>query len=184
MNTTIAEQLDRIINDTLSLAEQANTSLTLPYEADWPSACYLQQGKEGQSVAWKPVLQQPVGNFAALADALDLELNAQFCAFFTRYYSQPLLTDAPQGQCELLQVWNPEDFERLQENLIGHVLMKRRLKQAPTLFFALTDEDDLILSVDNDSGEVVLEYVGQPPHKVVAPSLAEFLATLTAKLPD
>ena len=85
------------------------------------------------------------------------------------------------GACELLQVWNEEDFERLQQNLIGHLLMKKRLKQAPTLFFALTDEDDFVLSVLNSTGEVVLEQVGRPPQKVISPSLPAFIATLRAE---
>ncbi len=49
------------------------------------------------------------------------------------------------------------DFERLQQNLIGHILMKQKLKQAITLFFAVTDEDDIILSVNNNTGEVWAE---------------------------
>ena len=56
--------------------------------------------------------------------------------------------------------------------------MKKRLKQEPTLFFALTDEDDFVLSVLNSTGEVVLEQVGRPPKKVISPSLPEFIATL------
>ena len=72
-----------------------------------------------------------------------------------------------------------EDFERLQQNLIGHLLMKQRLKQPPTLFFGLTDEDDFILSVDNASGEVVLEQVGKLPTRCLAPDLATFVDGLT-----
>ena len=77
-----------------------------------------------------------------------------------------------------MQIWNDDDAERLQQNLIGHVLMKRQLKQPETLFFALTDEEDFIVSVDNASGQVVLEQVGKPAQQVLAQDLAEFLATL------
>jgi SecY interacting protein Syd len=62
--------------------------------------------------------------------------------------------------------------------LVGHILMKRRLKQPETLFIALTDEDDFILTVDNASGEVVLEQVGLLPKEVVAPNLEVFIQSL------
>ena len=79
----------------------------------------------------------------------------------------------------MLQVVNSEDFERLQQNLIGHLLMKQRLRQAPTLFFGLTDEEDFILTVVNESGEVALEQVGREPANILAPSLAVFIEQLT-----
>ncbi|HCB09072.1 MAG TPA: SecY-interacting protein, partial [Alteromonas sp.] len=97
----------------------------------------------------------------------------------TTYWSFNLSVKAEQGSCELLQVCSEEDFERLQQNLIGHLLMKQRLKQPPTLFFGLTDEDDFILSVDNASGEVVLEQVGKLPTRCLAPDLATFIDGLT-----
>ena len=84
----------------------------------------------------------------------------------------------PGGNLQLLLPWNQDDMVRLQQNLVGHVLMKRRLDQPETLFFAVTDEEDFILSVDNQSGEVVLEQVGLLPQEVLAPDLASFLASL------
>jgi SecY interacting protein Syd len=79
----------------------------------------------------------------------------------------------------LLFAWNKDDFERLQENLIGHILMKRRLKQEETVFFAVTDEEDMIISVDNASGSVWVERVGCKPHKQLSDSLAQFISQLT-----
>ena len=76
-------------------------------------------------------------------------------ALFCRYFSHDINATAEQGGLTLLQAWNEEDFDRLQKNLIAHVLMKRRLKQADTLFFALTDEEDLLLSILLETGEVV-----------------------------
>ena len=48
-----------------------------------------------------------------------------------------------------------------------------------TLFFGLTDEEDFILTVVNESGEVALEQVGREPAKILAPSLAVFIEQLT-----
>ena len=54
--------------------------------------------------------------------------------------------------------------------------MKQKLKQTPTLFFGLTDQEDLNLVVNNDTGEVCLEYVGKGPHEVLAKDLVAFLS--------
>ena len=81
----------------------------------------------------------------------------------------------------LEQELNPLSIERLQENLIGHIMMKRRLKQPATLFFALTDDDDYLISLDNSTGEVLLERVGKRAEQVLAPSMADFLSALTPR---
>ena len=56
--------------------------------------------------------------------------------------------------------------------------MKRRLRQRDTLFFAVTDEDDFVLSVLNETGEVVLERVGKEPQEILATDLTSFLQSL------
>ncbi|MEW9797658.1 SecY-interacting protein [Alteromonas sp. CYL-A6] len=182
MTTILTHQLDNFVNNTLALYDRSKKDMLVEYDPDWPSPCYRREGAAGEQVLWRPSPQNGKNQFANVESALGITLNDQFCEFFTRYYSNNLAATASEGDCELLQVWNDEDFARLQENLIGHVLMKRRLKQVPTLFFAVTDEDDYILSVRNDTGEVVLEPVGKPPTKVIADDLASFLASLTPRI--
>lgn len=185
MALTISNELTQLIGAFTSHHERSGSLLTIPYDSQWPSPCYLKQGDEGELVPWEPKRQsdsqQSALSFTNVEEALDIKLNADFCQFFTQFFSNNLPVVAEHGACELLQVWNEEDFERLQQNLIGHLLMKKRLKQAPTLFFALTDEDDFVLSVLNSTGEVVLEQVGRPPQKVISPSLPAFIATLRAE---
>ena len=158
-------------------AEQHNSEdrFTVEYDSDWPSVCYLSEAATGDQVKWQPVAMDTPLSFANIENALHITLNEQYCHFFTTNWSFNLLTQASEGPCELLQVCNQEDFERLQQNLIGHLMMKQPLKQPPTLFFGLTDEEDFILSVDNASGEVVLEQVGKHPVRCLAPDLATFL---------
>ncbi len=183
MSVHLQQQLDNFISATQALSDKHGQPLLIEYDSDWPSACYQGRADNGEKVPWKPVRQSGGNSFSNVESALEITLNPQFCEFFTRYYSDNLCANAPQGNCELLQVWNDDDFERLQQNIIGHVLMKRRLKQQPTLFFALTDEEDTILSVLNETGEVVVEKVGKPAGESIAPSLASFLETLTPQLP-
>jgi len=151
----------------------------IAFDPDWPSPCVaMADAKEGQMVDWQPVAQHPAQTFDNLEKALELTIHPDIKAFYTGFWSDNLPAVAAQGACELLQAWNTEDFARLQENLIGHVLMKRRLKQAVTFFIGLTDEEDFILSVNNASGEVCLEQVGCEPARVLAPSISAFLQGL------
>ena len=139
MALTISAQLDKFVS---SYVEQAEAEgLKIAFDSEWPSPCYETTAQDGELVRWSPTLQSPVQSFSNVEEALSLKLNPDYCEYFTRYYSDNLKANAPQGRCELLQVFNTEDFERLQQNLIGHLLMKQRLRQAPTLFFGLTDED-------------------------------------------
>ncbi|BFT31214.1 SecY-interacting protein [Alteromonas sp. D210916BOD_24] len=177
MATTIAEQLDKFVSSYVTLAGQ--DGLKVPFDSEWPSSCYDGTGKAGELVNWTPKMQTNLGSFENVEAALSLSLHPDYCLYFTRYFSGNLSAVASQGNCELLQIWNEEDFTRLQENLIGHLLMKQRLKQPPTLFFGVTDEEDFILSILNDTGEVALEQVGKLPQKILAPNLADFIAQLT-----
>ena len=105
--------------------------------------------------------------------------------YFTTFYSETLHATCSEGRLSLLFPWNNDDFQRLQENIIGHVLMKRKLKQTVSIFFAVTDDDDYILSLANDSGAVWVERVGREPLKKLSDSLPDFIYMLTPDItPD
>ncbi len=108
--------------------------------------------------------------------------HADIKTYYSSYWSEGLNASTARGGLQLLQAWNDDDFERLLQNMVGHVLMKRRLKQAETLFFAVTDDDDFIISLDNASGKVMLEQVGLEPKEVLAESLSEFLTQIEPKV--
>jgi SecY interacting protein Syd len=107
-----------------------------------------------------------------------MKIHEDVISFYSAYWSDNLNAETDKGYLQLLQPLNQNDFERLQQNLVGHILMKRRLKQPETFFIALTDEDDFILTVHNTTGEVMLEQVGLVPKKVMAPNLAVFIQSL------
>jgi SecY interacting protein Syd len=165
---------------------QNNSPLLVEFDDDWNSPCLSIDDKNqslqvenGQAVSWQPVLQNPVNTMDNIASALELEIPEELATFFTRYFSLDIPAKAQRGELSLIQAWNQHDFERLQGNLIAHVLMKRRLKQAETLFFAATDDDDFIISVDCASGQVMLEQIGLTPKEVLADTLTEFIYELT-----
>ena len=178
MAENIITALDNFIDNFCILGEQQG-GLAIEYDSDWQSECLQSHSEDGQMALWKPTLQKVNNTFDSMANALEMEIDPQFEDLFTRYWSEHLDANTAQGNLTLLQVWNQDDFERLQQNLIGHVLMKRRLKQPETLFFAVTDQEDFIISVEQLSGHVVVEQVGKKPHITLADNLADFIETLT-----
>jgi SecY interacting protein Syd len=152
---------------------------TIELDEEWPSPCEQKPSGEGE-VYWQPVVieKNEELSFENVESALDLPLHNDIKTYFTSLYSESLDARCEEGELSLLFAWNKNDFQRLQENLIGHILMKRRLKQHETIFFAVTDEEDMIISIENATGAVWVERVGCKPHKKISDSLAQFISQL------
>jgi SecY interacting protein Syd len=148
----------------------------------WPSPC-LSDDYDANHQHWQPCeISKPI-SFDNVEEALEITIHSDFNTYFTTLYSDTLDAKCHEGALSLLFAWSESDFQRLQENLIGHVLMKQKLKQPITLFFALTDDENMILSVNNDSGEVWVEKVGCVAHKKIADSLTSFINMLIPRIP-
>ena len=184
MDQAVSVAMDSFIQKIVQKSKASELALLIDYDPAWPSLCYLHEGELGEKVPWQPVKQDTPSSWHDFENALGLTLRPSISAFYQCYWSDNLHAKHVSGKLELLQVWNEADFARLQQNLIGHILMKRRLKQAETLFFALTEEEDFILSINNASGEVVLEQIGLEPKQVIAPDLASFLASIEPIIAD
>jgi SecY interacting protein Syd len=167
----------------ISLMKEKTGNLPLvDFDEDWLSPC--EQTRKDDCVHWQPVpitSQKPL-TFDNLEEALEISLHPDIKDYFTTIYSEAVEAICEEGALSLLFAWNEDDFYRLQENIIGHILMKQKLKQAPTIFFAVTDEEDIIISIMNETGEVWVERVGCKPHKKMANSLSDFIKTLKPAL--
>ena len=141
-----------------------------------PSPCALEDRDE--CVVWQPQPFSLPATLDAVERAIDIQLQPPITDFYTTQFAGDMQARLGENQLTLLQVWSEEDFLRLQENLIGHLVMQRRLRQSPTLFIATTDSEEEIISLSNLSGEVILEQPGRKQRVVLAESLEIFLKSL------
>lgn len=141
-----------------------------------PSPCALEDRE--QRVVWQPQPFSLPTTLDAIERAVDIQLQPPITAFYTTQFAGDMQARFGENQLTLLQVWSEEDFLRLQENLIGHLVMQRRLRQSPTLFIATTDSEEEIISLSNLSGEVILEQPGRKQRVVLAENLEIFLKSL------
>lgn len=141
-----------------------------------PSPCVVENRDE--RVLWLPQTFSLPASLDAVERALDIQLQPDIVAFYTSQFAGDMTAQFEQHRLTLLQVWSEDDFKRLQENLIGHLVMQRRLKQSPTLFIATTEPDDTIISLCNLSGEVILEQPGSKKRQKLAENIETFLKVL------
>lgn len=167
--------------------------LQTPFDPQWRSPCELGEpfaGSEGESeqlIAWHPHRRNPgttADDFAPLERALEITVHPDIKAYYGAYWSAGLEAEAVDGHVSLLFLWNTEDIARLNENLIGHAFAKQQARSPMTVFVACTEPDsELFLSVNNESGAVLLEKPGFKPVRQVADDLASFLETLVPRPP-
>jgi SecY interacting protein Syd len=177
-NNDLTDILWQFANQYVDLYQQSQGHLPLvEHDSQWPSPCQQARHNE-QQILWRPskIIEPLI--FNNIEEALELVLHQDIKTYFTTFFSDAIDAKCSEGNLSLLFAWSLDDFQRLQENIIGHVLMKRKLKQEVSIFFAVTDQEDLILSLANDSGAVWVEKVGCNPHKKLADSLTEFIAML------
>ncbi len=176
---SISAALAGLIDTSLALTD--DRLLQSPLDPDWRSPCEVYSRDD--VTWWRPTQQSPRVDFSGLAQAFETPIHPDICDYYGSYWSGTLEADSAEGRVSLIQLWNPEDFERLVANLVGHALTKQRRRQALTVFIANTEPDsELFLSVDNATGAVLLETPGKPPLRKVEANLGTFLARLTPQL--
>ncbi|CAH9063872.1 Protein Syd [Pseudoalteromonas holothuriae] len=168
--------LSKLHQDFAMKYQQQHQSLPcMYYDPKWSSPCEVGEPIDGERIQWQAIAQPAENNLQQLAKALECEFPIALDDYYSSFFAGNIVGEIDGHKIELLQAWNQDDFERLQQNITGHVLMKRKLKQQDTIFIGLTEQDDLLLTVTLNTGEVCLEYVGKPPHHVLATSLDDFL---------
>lgn len=141
-----------------------------------PSHCIFRTGDE--VVYWLP--QPFIGSdkLEKVEKAMGIVIRPELHDYFSTQYAGDMQVCFNDIHFSLIQIWSEEDFIRLQENMIGHLVTQKRLKLTPTLFIGTTDSEKDIISVCNVSGEVILETFGQKKREVLAENLSIFLSKL------
>jgi SecY interacting protein Syd len=141
-----------------------------------PSPCAIStcDGK----VIWQPQPFIGAQNVNGVERAMDIVVQPAVPAFYTTQFAGDMGARFGHQMMTLLQTWSEDDLQRVQENLIGHLVTQKRLKLSPTLFIATLDSELDVISVCNLSGEVIKETLGTRNREVLAENLAEFLNQL------
>ncbi|MFT5173946.1 MAG: SecY interacting protein Syd [Gammaproteobacteria bacterium] len=181
VQTSLAHLLSRWLQ---AVRDRTGGLPRLVHDDEWPSPCIVEGPDAHGQVQWQPLARAHGADFSGIEQALEARLHADIQSFYGSFYSNPVPMRAADGPLILLQVWSDRDFDRLQENLLGHALLQQRAKQPLSVFIAVTDEDDLNLCVNNEHGNVVLERPGEAPLREIAPSLAVFLESLDPVVED
>ena len=164
-----------------SLALSQGQLLCSPFDPEWRSDCEVHQTAD--QTFWRPVEQTPKVNFSGLANAVEAPIHPDIVSYYSSYWSGTLEADSEEGRVSLSQLWTQDDFERLIRNLVGPALNKIRARHPFTVFFATTDPDsELFLSIDNESGAVLLEEPAKAPIREVETDISTFLNRLEPKL--
>lgn len=141
-----------------------------------PSPCTV--ATRGETVEWQPQPFVPAASLDAVERALDIQIQPAAHAFYTTQFAGDMPALHGGQPLTLLQTWSEADFQRVQENLIGHLVTQKRLKLSPTLFLATLADDLDVISLCNLTGQVVKERLGTRQRTVLAPELATFLQGL------
>ncbi|CAH0534247.1 Protein Syd [Vibrio stylophorae] len=129
-------------------------------------------------------------DFSKSEAAIELNFDDSVKAFYGTQYAGDLTVcwrDPQSGETlplTLLQVWSDEDWLRLQENLLSHLVMQRQRRLSPSLFIGSLDSEIEIISVCNLTGQVLKEVLGKKQHQILAPDLATFLNGLEPVVAD
>ena len=175
----------------LPLIDQHLTRLTEPLFAgldnpvfatpldDWRSPCEIRTDETFSY--WRPIVQTPRMSFGHFEAAIDVAIHPDLKAFYGSFWSGSLPCSFQQQPLALIQIWNPEDFDRLISNLIGHFLSQQRAASDRLTWFIGTFEDDseAMVSLDNTTGEIVQELPGQGFQQRLAPALSDFLRLIS-----
>ena len=150
------------------------------FDPEWRSSCETGEPDSQNRIGWRTVVRLDNASFSGLESALEVTLHPDIKSYYSGLWFPSVGATSPDGDLDLIGIWNPHDFENLQINIIGQAMQLQRRKLPFTVFFATTyPESEYCLAVDNRSGEVVLERAGSVAERVISPNLKDFLDTLT-----
>ncbi|MBD2781549.1 SecY-interacting protein [Xenorhabdus szentirmaii] len=147
-----------------------------------PSPCIERTGDE--KVHWLPQPFSIKGKLSKVETALEICLQDPIHDYYVTQFAGDMSASFDGKPLSLIQVWSEDDFIRLQENLIGHLVTQKRLKRSPTVFIGTTDSEMGLISVCNLTGQVIFEQFDRDERTVLSADLASFLLALNPEMAD
>lgn len=179
MNTDTQKQLFALYQRHLQLWQSTHQTLpTQVFDPEWISSCQVGESADGE-ISWQAVVRESKVNLNNIEQALEVTLHPSIEDLFCSAYSDHISCEFEGHLIELIQVWNEQDFSMLQENMIAHFMMQKRLKKPESMFIATCSDEMQVISIVNATGQVQLETLGKKQEAVLAETLAEFLEQLT-----
>lgn len=148
-----------------------------PFDKEWLSPCNIGQEKD-EEISWQAIKRKDSPDLSNIEAALDLKLHPSICEFFCTAYAYSIPCLFTHHPIELIQVCNEDDFKMLQENMIAHFMMQKRLGKPASMFIASCSDEMQIISIINETGQVQLETLGKGQEQILAENVAEFLKQL------
>jgi SecY interacting protein Syd len=170
--------LANLLNRHQQLFAKQGYGPSIAYDPQWTSECIYGSKDQENNVSWKPVRRSYNNAFSEMEAALETNFHPSIIAYYCSHWSDGIWGEFASKQISLIQVWNEDDLDMLKKNLLGHVFAKQKNRLPFTLFVGCTENDDIV-SVDNSSGQIILETPGKKHVKVLAKDLVSFLESLS-----
>jgi hypothetical protein len=146
------------------------------------SPCLFGEPTEDGMIRWKPVPMTETPDFSAVETALaeiDTTLHPDVVSLYGSYWSFELPGDEHSGEpVSLYTVWNERSLRGTIEVLAEGVRRQILDGFRDSTFPVACTGSDLGFVLENGTGRILLQEPGYPADRVVAPSLAQFLAEL------
>ncbi|WP_392552355.1 SecY-interacting protein [Orbus wheelerorum] len=129
------------------------------------------------AIFWLPIRPSP-HTLNIVEEVINIRIHDDAHLFYGTQYAGDMKAQWNHLSLSLLQIWSDDDFSRLEQNIIAHLTMQKRLKRRPSIFIATTDDETEIVSIDNQTGNVILEKLITNETDVLADDLDAFLSSL------
>lgn len=129
------------------------------------------------AVFWLPI-RPSSHTLNIVEEVINLTIHPDAHLFYSTQYAGDMLATFEHLSLSLVQVWSDDDFSRLEQNIIAHLMMQKKLKRRPSIFIATTDDETEIIAIDNQTGKIVLEKLITNETDILADNLDTFLRNL------
>ncbi|MGA5822007.1 SecY-interacting protein Syd [Kitasatospora sp. NPDC094028] len=152
------------------------------YDPEWSSPCQMGAPTPDGMIRWKPVPMEQAPDFAELESALaeiGTTLHPDVLALYGTFWCGVVDGLEHSGEpVTLCTLWNEDELRRTVRGLAEHARRQAAEFGGDITFPVASTCSDLFFVLDNATGRILLQEVGHPGGRLVAPSLAQFLAEL------